>query len=247
VRKRVLVIDDNPHDRELLVASLDATRYEVKTAENGGLGCRLAAAHPPDVIVLDLNLPDMDGYEVCQRLRAAPTTRRIPIVVLTASDDPALHRNVFAAGAQACVLKPFRREALIATLEAAMGDARRKKPKSATADRGAEQMIPRPGERQFLRYPVSLPAIGWTAQFSGGAIKGVVRDISAGGLMAELPVQLAPGSAMALVLQTRRGPLDLKGRVVWTATSQDMVRHGFAFPEPKGQDFALNLFVAESQ
>jgi hypothetical protein len=52
---------------------------------------------------------------------------------------------------------------------------------------------------------------------------------------------------MALVLQTRRGPLDLKGRVVWTAASQDVVRHGFVFPEPKGQDFALNLFSAESQ
>ncbi len=127
MHQRVLVIEDNARDRELVTALLEEAQYDVQTAEGGGLGLSLATADPPDIILLDLHLPDMDGYEVCRLLREDPRMEGVPIVILTASDDPALNRHAYAAGAQACVLKPLRQKALLVTLEAALAGRRRGK------------------------------------------------------------------------------------------------------------------------
>lgn len=127
--KRVLVIDDDAQTRDLVAAFLGGAGYEVRGAEDGATGLRLAAAEPPDVVVLDVQMPGMDGYKVCQILRRGLQTRRIPIVMLTASDDPHLNREAYAAGAQACVPKPFRKEGLIAAIEAALSGMPHEKPK----------------------------------------------------------------------------------------------------------------------
>ncbi len=116
--KRVLVIDDEAHLRDVVTAYLEPVGYEVLSAETGEAGFLLANKDWPDIILLDLALPDMDGYEVCGLLRHGHGTRQVPVVMFTASNDPALTRRAYAAGAQACILKPFRREALIAVLQA---------------------------------------------------------------------------------------------------------------------------------
>jgi CheY-like chemotaxis protein len=116
----VLVIEDNPQDRELVGAFLDATRFEIQNTEAGGLGLSAATAQVPDVILLDLRLPDLDGYEVCRRLRREAQTQNVPVVIVSASDDPALNRLAYAAGAQACLPKPFRKEALVTAIEAVL-------------------------------------------------------------------------------------------------------------------------------
>jgi CheY-like chemotaxis protein len=118
--KRVLVIDDDSQTRELVAAVLGSSGYEVRGAEGGGPGLSLAVAEPPDVVLLDVQMPGMNGYEVCRVLRRGAKTRQIPVVMLTASDDPHLNREAYAAGAQACVPKPFRKEALIATIRAVL-------------------------------------------------------------------------------------------------------------------------------
>ena len=120
MRKRVLVIDDDAQARALVAASLESKGYEVRGATGGVNGLTLADAEPPDVILLDLEMPGMDGYEVCRILRQGPKTGTIPVVMLTVSDDPHLNREAYAAGAQACVLKPFRKEALIAAISAVL-------------------------------------------------------------------------------------------------------------------------------
>ena len=117
---RVLVIDDDPDACALVSAMLEPPNYEVSGAGGGEHGVVQANAELPDIILLDLQMPGMDGYQVCRLLRQGDQTRRIPIIMLTASDDPALNRNAYAAGAHACILKPFRREALIAVIEAAL-------------------------------------------------------------------------------------------------------------------------------
>ena len=114
------MIDDDSQTRELVAAVLGSSGYEVRGAEGGGPGLSLAAAEPPDVVLLDVQMPGMDGYEVCRILRQGPKTRQIPVIILTVSDDPALNRKAYAAGAQACVLKPFRAEGLIAAIEAVL-------------------------------------------------------------------------------------------------------------------------------
>ena len=119
MRKRVLVIDDDAQARALVAASLESKGSEVRGATGGVNGLTLADAEPPDAILLDLRMPGMDGYEVCRILRQGPKTGSIPVVMLTASDDPHLNREAYAAGAQACVPKPFRKDSLIAVIEAA--------------------------------------------------------------------------------------------------------------------------------
>jgi two-component system cell cycle response regulator/putative two-component system response regulator len=117
---RVLVIDDDPKGRELVKAVLDPDSFLVRTADRGVSGLTQADADPPDVIVLDVQMPGMDGYEVCRVLRHGKKTRGVPIVMLTACDDTSLNRQAFAAGAQMCVTKPFRREALVTAITVAL-------------------------------------------------------------------------------------------------------------------------------
>jgi DNA-binding response OmpR family regulator len=117
---RVLVIDDDPKGRELVKAVLDPDSFLVRTADRGVSGLTQADADPPDLIVLDVQMPGMDGYEVCRVLRHGKKTRGVPVVMLTACDDAGLNHKAFAAGAQMCVTKPFRREALVTAITVAL-------------------------------------------------------------------------------------------------------------------------------
>ena len=117
---RVLVIDDDPKARELARAVLEQESFLVRTAAGGVSGLTQADADPPDVIVLDVQMPGMDGYEVCRVLRHGKKTRGVPVVMLTACDDAGLNHKAFAAGAQMCVTKPFRREALVTAITVAL-------------------------------------------------------------------------------------------------------------------------------
>jgi len=84
------------------------------------------------------------------------------------------------------------------------------------------------------------------AQFPGHGLQGTVRDIGRGGLMAEFPVALVPGSVVELTLRTRDGFLRETSRVVWVKTVEGRARHGFAFPEPKPREYAVDLYRQES-
>ncbi len=101
--------------------------------------------------------------------------------------------------------------------------------------------------RRFPRLPVSLPVSGEAPERSGQAFRGTLCNVGAGGVMTELSVEMVPGSAMRAVLETRRGPMEVEGRVVWTCATEARVRHGLAFAEPKDLDFALDLFLAENR
>ncbi len=100
------------------------------------------------------------------------------------------------------------------------------------------------GHRRFVRLPVSVPVVGWP-QLREPELRGMVRNVSGGGLMAEFPVQIVPGTVMALVLQTRHGPLPVTGQIAWADPPGEAIRHGIAFSEPKDHDFALTLFLEE--
>jgi len=78
-------------------------------------------------------------------------------------------------------------------------------------------------------------------------LRGMVRSVGPGGLMVEFPVAVVRDSILRLALQTGLGPLEVQGRVVWTAATGNTIRHGLAFPEPKSPDFTAGLHIAESQ
>ena len=109
---RVVLIDDDQDLRTLIKATLEFTAgWQVVTAANGAEGIEAVREQQPDVVVVDLMMPEMDGYEVCRHLKQDPTTAAIPLVLLTARrelDD----EQISAAGAAGVVFKPFESDEL---------------------------------------------------------------------------------------------------------------------------------------
>ncbi|RKN06871.1 response regulator [Streptomyces radicis] len=122
---RVLVVDDEPQILRALVINLKARKYEVDTAADGASALRLAADRHPDVIILDLGLPDMDGVRVITGIRG---WTRVPIIVLSARHTSDEKVEALDAGADDYVTKPFGMDELLARLRAAV---RRAEPSAA--------------------------------------------------------------------------------------------------------------------
>src|SRR5580692_6994153 len=126
---RVLVVDDEPNIRELVQVALKFHGCSVTTAVNGSDALRQAEASPPDLIVLDVMLPDMDGFEVCRRLRAGGN--EVPVIFLTARDTSSDTVTGLALGGDDYVAKPFSVEALAARVRAVLRRASRSSPAQA--------------------------------------------------------------------------------------------------------------------
>jgi len=113
----VLVIDDESAIRRTLTAGLEARGYEVRTAVTGEEGLSVLATHPPDLVILDLGLPDVDGVEVCRRLRRWSD---IPIIVLSAEGSDQWKVRALDEGADDYVTKPFSMPELLARVRVAL-------------------------------------------------------------------------------------------------------------------------------
>ena len=118
-RPRVLMIDDSNAERDLYALMLEGY-MTVLTAARGTEGLKRASAEHPDVIVLDVMMPGMDGWEVCRRLKSDPGTSAIPVIMLTAQDEPALGVEASRHGATALLTKPCSVEKLTAAIASAM-------------------------------------------------------------------------------------------------------------------------------
>ncbi len=129
----ILCIDDDPVIRQLLTFTLEGKGFVPLTAANGPTGLTMAAAERPRLILVDIMMPGMDGYEVCRRLKANPRTAHIPLIVLTAQTDAKLNVKAFQAGADLALTKPFQPDRLIAILRAAL--ALRSRASRGTTDR----------------------------------------------------------------------------------------------------------------
>ncbi len=114
---RILVVDDEPQIHRFLRPTLEAAGYDVELAHGGAEALRLAATRSPDLILLDLGLPDLDGQEVLKRLRQFT---KVPVVVLSARDRPAEKITALDAGADDYVEKPFDIGELFARIRVAL-------------------------------------------------------------------------------------------------------------------------------
>jgi type II secretory ATPase GspE/PulE/Tfp pilus assembly ATPase PilB-like protein/CheY-like chemotaxis protein len=117
----VLLVEDEDQLRRVMKDLLEREGYTVAEARDGGQALDQVDRFAPDVIILDLNLPGLDGYSVLSRLRSRPATRDIPVMVLTAKGDEDNEVRVFELGADDFITKPFRARALSARLEAVLG------------------------------------------------------------------------------------------------------------------------------
>lgn len=111
---RLLVVDDNPLNVKLLAAKLTRDYYYVSTAENGVQAMQMAVADQPDLILLDVMMPEIDGFEVCRRLKANSATAHIPIIMVTALSDLSDRVHGLEAGADDFLTKPINDIALMA-------------------------------------------------------------------------------------------------------------------------------------
>jgi two-component system cell cycle response regulator len=110
---RVLVVDDHVLNVKLLEARLLIAGYQVETAFSGAEALEKLGPFAPDIVLLDIMMPGMDGYEVCRRIRADPATARLPVVMVTALDKPSDHAAGREAGADDVLLKPVEDSALM--------------------------------------------------------------------------------------------------------------------------------------
>lgn len=112
----ILVVEDNPMNLKLARDVLEAKGYQVLAAENGEDGVTLARTAHPDLVLMDIQLPGIDGVEALARLRADPATAAVPVVAFTASVMAGDRSRVTAAGFDAFVTKPIELKSFLATL-----------------------------------------------------------------------------------------------------------------------------------
>jgi excisionase family DNA binding protein len=126
-RKRVLLVDDNPTQLSALSRSLKrhADRLEIVTANNGIDALVLVGSFHPHFVVLDIFMPEIDGLEVCRRLKKRHETRDLQVVVVSGGLTPAIERKALEAGAVRCLPKPIDVQALLGCVLAPTTDVRR--------------------------------------------------------------------------------------------------------------------------
>lgn len=117
LRGDILLVDDTPDNLRVLSAMLTNQGFEVRKALNGPRAIASVQADPPDLILLDIKMPEMDGYTVCQQLKADPLTREVPVIFISALDDALDKVRAFAVGGVDYITKPFQEMEVLARIE----------------------------------------------------------------------------------------------------------------------------------
>ena len=178
----ILAIDDTP-DNLYVVQDILAPHYTVKAAINGPMALKIVEKHPPDLILLDIMMPDMDGYEVCKRLKSNPESKDIPIIFLTAMDQTTDESKGFVLGAADYITKPVNPPILEARVKTHLAF------KQAMDDlQGAYAIIKRQKDRmqeelnvghtiQMSMLPVDFPAFPERTEFDLHGLLKPAREV----------------------------------------------------------------------
>jgi DNA-binding response OmpR family regulator len=117
IEASALVVDDGEANRRILSGILSARGYRVRTASGGEDALLIAQSEHFDIVLLDINMPDMDGYEACRELKADPRTQAVPVIFISALDDPMDKVKAFDAGGSDYIVKPFQSAEVLARVE----------------------------------------------------------------------------------------------------------------------------------
>jgi phosphoserine phosphatase RsbU/P len=157
----ILLVDDNPANLRLLSQILAERGHRVRAVTSGPRALASARMHAPDLVLLDIRMPDMDGYQVCRQLKAEPATTDVPILFISALDD--IHDKVeaFSAGGQDYITKPFQVEEVVARVETHLS-LRRLQRRLLEANRRMERELVLAAQVQASFLPAQLPEVpGW--------------------------------------------------------------------------------------
>ncbi len=160
-RAKILIVDDEPFNVDYLEQELEDFDYDTISAESGREALERAITEVPDLILLDIRMPEMDGYEVCEHLKADAQTRDIPIIFISALDATQDKVRAFTAGGVDYVTKPFQVEEVLARVETHLA-LRKLQRQLQDANRKMAQELALAGEVQTSFLPRKLPDIpGW--------------------------------------------------------------------------------------
>ena len=120
--KTVLVVDDEKMTRDLLRLMLKGTGFTILEAEDGFIALEQVAAYSPDIMILDVMMPGMDGLAVCRKLRAEPETADLPIIMLSAKTTPTAIQDGIEAGANKYLTKPVGFKELLDNIQEVLGE-----------------------------------------------------------------------------------------------------------------------------
>lgn len=120
---RVLAVDDEPHILKLVSFALSSRGFDVLEAADGLAAIEIARAEQPDLILLDVMMPALDGYEACRRLKADEATAHIPVVMLSAKSQQAERSTGIACGAIDYICKPFTPKDLVGEVRRILGES----------------------------------------------------------------------------------------------------------------------------
>jgi len=208
--KRVLVVDDDRPLAETIAQTLHEEGYQVSVAFDGYEAGVKMTMLKPDLLILDLIMPGMDGFAVCQRVKADPEGKRTKILVMTGFVQEGSIAKAIECGADLCLEKPFRMQALSATASKLLGWRRRE-----------VDVMPGIERRRSQRVSAALPVL-WTAlsmngQAGGSPQQGKSIDVSREGMRLAVEAPLAPFSLVALQIFTKAGqePIQALGEVRW--------------------------------
>jgi CheY-like chemotaxis protein/AraC-like DNA-binding protein len=140
--RNILIVDDSAFEQRLLADLLSEMPYRVSVAYNGAEGYRQALARHPDLILLDVRMPDMDGYACCRLLKANPATRDIPVIFVSGTESPEDRIHGLSIGGVDFVSKPFLPAELAARIHVHLNLMPRPEPASATTVEPAEPAAP---------------------------------------------------------------------------------------------------------
>jgi DNA-binding response OmpR family regulator len=209
IRPRILVVDDDEPIRMLEKHLFEDAGYEVELAGDGRSALEMIAARPPDLVTLDLVMPDLDGWAVLERLRRMPSAP--PVVVVSGRTDevPPGPPGMLDKCVAAYVTKPFHVVELITACRRVL-EAQAVPDPDRPADRRRE------GRRRFIVEATVMSVDGVPLAM------GTVTELSTGGVQLDLAAPLRPGSDVRVVfrLPGRTDPLNVRGRIQW--------RNGFA-------------------
>lgn len=121
--RKIMVVDDDANIRAVLKLRLERSGYTVQMARGGTEALSVVLPNPPDLIILDLLLPKIDGFEVLRNLKSNRLTADIPVIILTARATPACRNRSYALGAARFFAKPFSPRKLVAEIETLLGES----------------------------------------------------------------------------------------------------------------------------
>ncbi len=185
--QQILVVDDDPHIRQLLVFAMAKAGFETREAADGEAALEAVALTPPDLIVLDINLPRMNGLDVCRRVRAQST---VPILFLSSRDDEIDRVLGIELGADDYVVKPFSPREVVARVTAIL---RRTAAHPAPPTQGA----------RIARGRLSLDLEAWSATWGGEDVVLTVTEFSILSTLAAAPTRVFTRDS---IIDRLRGP-----------------------------------------